>query len=89
MGENVRRRILSPLPSHSEISTPKYHAHVWSHVTMMSRIPVHIVVYYDLSQPSIPTLPFQTISSIPSSLTNPMIGGNTRNNLFQQPGKLI
>ena len=74
MGENTRRRSLSPLLSRSEIATPEYHAHVQSHVATMSRIPIENVVSYNLIQPSIPTLPVQTLLFIPSSPTNPMTG---------------
>ena len=74
-GENIRRRSISPLPSSLEISTLEYHAHVRSHVATMSGIPIQNVVSGNPIQPSIPTLLVQTLLFIPSSPTNPMIGG--------------
>ena len=79
MGENIRRRSVSPLPHHSELAFPAYHILSPSHVAPNSGSLVQNVVTYDLGQPSIRTPPNRISPSIYSYLVDSTTRGNSPN----------
>ena len=77
LGENVRRYILSPLPTSLKVVSPEKHTPSQPYVVTTLGILVQNVVSYDPGQPSIPTLPLQNIPIGSNSPKNPTTKGKS------------
>ena len=88
MGDNLRRRSISPLPLHSYLTFLAYHDFSPPYVAPNSGSLVQHMATYDPCQHSIATPPSQDYPFVSNSPTLPSIGGSPHPEFLYQPGGL-